>query len=204
MSVTHPSTGCAALHPWLQPVAPLGREKAAPSGRVCRLHTLPRVALRSTRGYNPSPRWGERKPPLRGGCAKTRTLPRVAHRPLCSGRCFTRGYNPPPRWGGSVNSRPFPRVGRRAAVPPRRSTRGDTPHGTRTFLARVAYPRPCAAGVHSPGSWWVIPRRESSRAASVPGWRRVGWPERSGGRIQDLAAGAGANSPQKSSAPTYG
>jgi hypothetical protein len=28
VSVTHLSTGCAALHPWLQPVAPLGREEA--------------------------------------------------------------------------------------------------------------------------------------------------------------------------------
>jgi hypothetical protein len=71
-------------------------------GGCAKTRTLPRVALRSTRGYNPSPRWGERKPPLRGGCAETRTLPRVAHRPLCSGRCSTRGYNPPPRWGGSM------------------------------------------------------------------------------------------------------
>ena len=38
-------------------------------------------------------------PPPRGGYVETRTLPRVAHRPLCSGRCSTRGYNPPPRWG---------------------------------------------------------------------------------------------------------
>jgi hypothetical protein len=38
-------------------------------------------------------------PPRRGGCVETRTLPRVAHRPLCSGRCFTRGHSPPPRWG---------------------------------------------------------------------------------------------------------
>jgi hypothetical protein len=38
-------------------------------------------------------------PPPRGGCVETRTFPRVPHRPLCSGRCFTRGYSPPPRWG---------------------------------------------------------------------------------------------------------
>ena len=37
--------------------------------------------------------------PLRGGCAETRTFPRVPHRPLSSGRCFTRGHRPPPRWG---------------------------------------------------------------------------------------------------------
>jgi hypothetical protein len=37
-----------------------------------------------------------------------------------------------------------------------------------------------------------------------PGGCRAGWPGKSGGWVQDLAAGAEANSPQKSSAPTYG
>jgi len=158
------------LHPWLQSAAPLGREKAAPSGRVremilpstttgCappavqrpvlhpwlqsaaplgRVRQLTTVSTGSASGgYAASSLhpWLQSAAPLgrekaapRGGCAKTRTLPRVAHRPLCSGRCFTRGYNPPPHLrGGSVNSRPFPRVPRRAAVPPRRFTRGYTP-----------------------------------------------------------------------------
>ena len=50
---------------------------------------------------------------------------------LRTARCFTRGYNPPPRWGGSVNSRPFPRVARRAAaqrvLTGRRNRRQDCP-----------------------------------------------------------------------------
>jgi len=41
------------------------------------------------------------------------------------------GYNPPPRWGGSVNSRTFPRVARRAAaqrvLTGRRNRRQDLP-----------------------------------------------------------------------------
>jgi len=43
---------------------PVPGASSAPLGRMCRTQTLPRVARRrkrrrSTRGYNPSPRWGE-------------------------------------------------------------------------------------------------------------------------------------------------
>ena len=49
-------------------------------------------------------------PPLRGECVETRSPPRVAHRPLCSGRCFTRGYTPPPRWGEERQLQSLPAV----------------------------------------------------------------------------------------------
>jgi hypothetical protein len=62
----------APLHPWLHPIAPLA---------VGDNHALVIVAARSTRGYTPSPRWGDqrknglhqsgalrRPPPRRAGC----------------------------------------------------------------------------------------------------------------------------------------
>jgi hypothetical protein len=72
---------------------------------------------RPRRGFHPGLRRFRRPPG--GGWVETRTFPRVPHRPLTSGRCFTRGYSPPPRWGEErpLQSLPgcggFPAVGRR-------------------------------------------------------------------------------------------
>jgi len=59
--------------------------------------------------------------PWRGGCVITRSRPRVAHRPPCGGRCFTRGHSPPPRWGGCVETRTLPQIAP-PGVPARRTT----------------------------------------------------------------------------------
>jgi len=56
-------------------------------------------------------------PPPRGGWVETRTFPRVPHRPLTSGRCFTRGYSPPPRWGEKRRLQSLPACG--YSPPPR-------------------------------------------------------------------------------------
>jgi hypothetical protein len=70
-------------------------------------------------------------PPRRGGYINKQSLPRVAHRPQCSGRCSTRGYIPRPRWGrkvrhGNSGTTAWPRFGEpMIARGPRRCAAGD-------------------------------------------------------------------------------
>jgi hypothetical protein len=102
------TTGCALLHPWLQPCAPPGRGV----GWVGVFG--PRVALCSTRGYSPAPFWGVEwggwggalyhglrfalpvatalRPSGAWSGVGGGLVPRVA---LCS----TRGCSPAPLWG---------------------------------------------------------------------------------------------------------
>ena len=104
-------------------------------------------------------------PPPWGGCVETRTFPRVPHRPLCSGRCFTRGYSPPPRWGGpSIHDRFHRRPGFRAGDSSPRSAGGLSP-GRWPFPNPVPDFRPWAAVCHfgsflapQPARLWRVPQ----------------------------------------------
>jgi len=96
---------CRGSPTWLPAVsAPTGRRSVA-TGGAARPHGGPtRNPWKVDIPYHlfaPAGRWrflGRRKDvcarrflrPLRGGCVETRTLPWVAHRPLCSGRRGTR------------------------------------------------------------------------------------------------------------------
>jgi hypothetical protein len=82
----------ASLHPWLHSAAPSGRRTRRTEG-IALFHgyAAPR-GLRSTRGYIPPPRWGEKRRP-EAGWAKSQVL---------SLGC-AEGYNPQPRSAGRAD-----------------------------------------------------------------------------------------------------
>ena len=137
------STGCAALHPWLGPGAPLGfgaggfdfrglrgvsptGEELRPFGARVEAVRLPRVALRFTRGSVRAPLWGsDRGGSISAGCAE---FPRVRS-------CAPLG----------LGSRRFDFHGLRCASP---VAGYERPFGARmrAWLFWVWVPHPCGVG----------------------------------------------------------
>ena len=185
------STGCAAgrsaaapLHPWLQPVAPLGR-------RQCRVGSPdPRVNY-------PPPGWAERPPSAEGTLVNSHGAQARGKRPATPSPFLLhiappRHVTDPPWRGGSSTGRlesaaPGARINRPPGAQRRKTENGEWGLSPSTGLRRVAtHSRPSGAeNGGQPRRLRLCRRtRSSRRRRGGPKWPPVPW-QRSSSRCME-------------------
>jgi len=107
-------------------------------------------------------------PPPLGGWVETRTVPRVPHRPLTSGRCLTRGHSPPARRGEQRPLQGLPACGLCVRSPafPWFSFSLYIPHSA--LCARNSFSRLALQKRVSPGFRFPVPRSRFPAFGSYP------------------------------------